>query len=162
LWTDKFKIELEELFDVQDEITGAVASRLEVQIGMAQRRQEAQFPRDMQAYGLVLRGQQLILLYTKESNLHARRLFEEAVDIAPTYGRAHCGISRTHNFDWRYSWSTAPDASLDEAVRFARLAIQHDPLDARAPPTLSARGKTSNTLTTCRRPSWPEAGARVL
>jgi TolB-like protein len=132
LWTDKFRIELEELFDVQDEITAAVASRLEVQIGMAQRRQEAQIPRDMQAYGLVLRGRQLILLYTKESNVHARRLFEEALDIAPRYGRAYSGISRTHNFDWRYSWSTAPDASLDAAVSCARLAIQHDRLDARA------------------------------
>ncbi|KAB2848851.1 MAG: tetratricopeptide repeat protein [Hyphomicrobiaceae bacterium] len=131
-WTDKFTLGLEDLFDVQDEITSAVASRLAVQIDLAQQRQESQLPRDMQAYGLVLRGQQLIYRYTKEANAHARRLFEEALALAPDYGRALSGLSRTHNQDWRYSWSADPGRSLDAAVDLARSAVERDPLDARA------------------------------
>ena len=130
-WSDRFDIEIDELFDLQDEITGAVASRLAVQIDFAERRQESQHPRDMRAYGLVLRGQHLILLYTKESNAHARRLFDEAIGTAPEYGRAYSGVSRTHNLDWRYSWSPSPDESLDAAVEQARRAVQLDRLDAR-------------------------------
>ncbi|MBV9522632.1 MAG: adenylyl cyclase [Alphaproteobacteria bacterium] len=131
LWSDHFNTELEELFEVQDEITGAVAARLSVQIDFAEHRREAQYPHDMRAYGLVLRGQHLILRFAKEANAHARRLFEEAIELAPNYGRAYSAMSRTHNLDWRYSWSPDPDASLDAAVELARRAIQLDPLDAR-------------------------------
>ncbi len=131
LWSDRFEIEIDELFELQGEIAGAVASRLAVQIDFAQQKQESQFPRDMRAYGLVLRGQKLLLRFSKEANTHARLLFEEAIEIAPNYGRAFSGLSRTHNLDWRYSWSSAPDASLETAVELARKAIQHDQLDAR-------------------------------
>jgi TolB-like protein len=131
LWSDRFSIEIEQLFDLQDEITGAVASRLAVQIDFAERRQESQYPQDMRAYGLVLRGQQLILRFSKEANAHARRLFEEAIDIAPDYGRAYSAMSRTHNLDWRYSWSAEPDQSLEAAVDLAHHAIELDRLDAR-------------------------------
>jgi len=131
LWSDRFDIEIEELFDLQDEIAGAVASRLAVQIDFAERRQESQHPRDMRAYGLVLRGRHLITRFTKEANFHARRLFEEAIEIAPDYGRAFSAMSRTHNIDWRYAWSLDPDQSLDTAVDLAGRAIQLDRLDAR-------------------------------
>ncbi|MBX6322765.1 MAG: tetratricopeptide repeat protein, partial [Rhodospirillaceae bacterium] len=132
LWSERFDIHMDELFDLQDEITGAVASRLAVQIDFAERRQESYQPTDMRAYGLVLRGQHLILQFSKEANWHARRLFEEAIEIAPDYGRAYSSMSRTHNLDWRYSWSPSPEESLDAAVEFARAAVQRDSVDARA------------------------------
>ncbi len=131
LWSDRFSLDVEELFDLQDEIAGAVAARLSVQIDFAERRQESPYPRDMRAYGLLVRGQHLILKFTKEANAHARRLFDEAIELAPEYSRAHSAISRTHNLDWRYSWSAAPDQSLETAIEFARRAKQLDPLDAR-------------------------------
>jgi TolB-like protein len=131
LWSDRFDVALDDLFDVQDEITGAVASRLAVQIDFAERRQEAQYPRDMRAHGLILRGHHLWLRFERDANAHARRLFEEAVEIAPDYGRGYTGVSRTHNLDWRYSWSSSPDASLEAAVELARNAIQRDRQDAR-------------------------------
>lgn len=131
IWTDKFSIELGEIFNLQEDIASAVASRLAVQIDLATGRPE-QLPPDMQAYGLVLRGQQLSHLITKQSNAHARRLFEEALEIAPNYGRAFSGLSRTHNLDWRYAWSSSPEKSLDSAFEIARIAVQNDRLDARA------------------------------
>ena len=131
LWSDRFKVELEDLFDLQDEIAGSVAARLSVQIDLAEQRQQSPYPRDMRAYGLVLRGQHLILGFNKPANLHARRLFEEAIEYAPEYSRAHSALSRTHNLDWRYAWSAAPNKSLDSALVFARRAKQLDPLDAR-------------------------------
>ena len=131
LWSDRFSGDVEDLFDLQEEVAGAVASRLSVQIDFAERRQESYYPRDMRAYGLVTRGQHLILQFRKEANLHARRLFDEALEIAPEYSRAHSAMSRTHNLDWRYSWSDAPDDSLEAAIALARGAVALDPLDAR-------------------------------
>ena len=131
LWSDRFSGDVEDLFDLQEEVAGAVASRLSVQIDFAERRQESYYPRDMRAYGLVTRGQHLILQFRKEANLHARRLFDEALEIAPEYSRAHSAMSRTHNLDWRYSWSDAPDDSLEAAIALARGAVALDQLDAR-------------------------------
>jgi TolB-like protein len=131
LWSDRFNIDVEELFELQDEITGAVASRLAVQIDFAENQRESYRPRDMLAYGLVLRGQQLVGLYTREGNAHARRLFNEASEIAPDYGRVFSSLSRTHNLDWRYSWSQSPEESLASAGDLAQRAINIDRLDAR-------------------------------
>lgn len=131
LWSDRFNIDVEELFELQDEITGAVASRLAVQIDFAENRRESYRPRDMLAYGLVLRGQQLVGLFTREGNAHARRLFNEASEIAPDYGRVFSSLSRTHNLDWRYSWSQSPEESLTSAGDLAQRAINLDRLDAR-------------------------------
>jgi adenylate cyclase len=131
LWSDRFNVELADLFDVQEEIAGAVAARMSVQIDQAEHRQESPYPRDMRAYGLVLRGRHLLLKFTKEANWHARRLFEEAVEIAPDYSRAHSAQSKTYNHDWRYSWSMTPKESLESAIVFARRAKVLDRLDAR-------------------------------
>jgi adenylate cyclase len=131
LWSDRFNVDMEDLFDLQDEIAGAVAARLSVQIDFAERRAESAQPQDMRAYGLLLRGQHLVLRFEKEANRHARRLFEEAIVFSPSYSRAHSALSRTHNLDWRYSWSASPDESLDEAIAFARRAKELDRLDAR-------------------------------
>ncbi len=130
LWSDRFNLELEDLFDLQDEIAGAVASRLSSQIDIAEQRQESPHPRDMRAYGLVVRGRHLILKFTKEANWHARRLFEEAIEFAPEYGRAFSALSRTHNLDWRYAWSATPQDSLELAIVLARRAKEFDRLDA--------------------------------
>ncbi|MBV9752196.1 MAG: tetratricopeptide repeat protein, partial [Hyphomicrobiales bacterium] len=131
LWSDRFNVEIDELFDLQDEIAGAVASRLSIQIDFAERRQQSPYPSDMRAYGLVVRGQHLILKFTKAGNWHARRLFEEAIEYAPGYSRAHSALSRTHNLDWRYAWTVKPHKSLEWATAFARRSKEFDPLDAR-------------------------------
>ncbi len=131
LWSDRFSADLEDLFDLQDEIAGAVAARLSVQIEFAEWRQESAYPRDMRAYGLLVRGQRLVLQFNKEANAHARRLFEEAIDIFPQYSRAHSAMSRTHNLDWRYAWSAKPEESLEAAIALARIAKKLDRLDAR-------------------------------
>jgi TolB-like protein/DNA-binding winged helix-turn-helix (wHTH) protein/Tfp pilus assembly protein PilF len=131
VWSDHFDIRADESFELRDEITGAVASRLAVRIDLAEGRYESRHPSDTRTHGLVLCGQHLTLRFAKEANSQARRLFEEAITIAPSYGRAYSAMSRTHNLDWRYSWSPNPDRSLDLAVELARQAIQRDPLDAR-------------------------------
>lgn len=131
LWSDRLNVELDDLFELQDEIAGAVAARMSVQIDIAEQRHGSHYPQDMRAYGLVLRGGQLLLKFTRESNRHARRLYEEAIEIAPDYSRAYSAQSKTYNHDWRYAWSTSPKDSLEAAIGLARRAKSLDRLDAR-------------------------------
>ncbi len=132
LWSDRFGGDLGDIFGFQDDVTDIVAARLAIQIAEAERRRLADLKTpNIRAYGLILRGQTLYTHFQRESNLHARRLFEQATEIDPRFGRSYAAMSRTFNLDWRYAWSKDPGASLDRAVDLAKAAIDYDPQDAR-------------------------------
>jgi TolB-like protein len=132
IWSDRYRGDLRDVFDFQDDITGVIASQLSIQIGAAERRRIQSFaPTDLRAYGLVLRGHDLSLRYRRDANLHARRLFEEAAAMDPEFARSYAGMSKTFNHAWRYRWAESPTAALDKAVELALEAIKRDNLDAR-------------------------------
>lgn len=132
LWAERFDRKLHDLFDLQDEITATIVTAMAVQIEAAEHERVRQsIPADMDAYGLVLRGQKKLFNYTRKDNAQARELYTAALELDPQYARAYAAISRTHNFDWRYSWSDDPDASLNMALELARLAVSLDESDAR-------------------------------
>ena len=132
IWTERYDGSLDEVFGFQDEITDQITALLAIQIHSAERRRAIieQKP-DLRAYGLILRGQDLVFQFMKETNFHARRLFEQAVDLDPGYSRGYAAISRTFNLAWRYAWVDVPSAALDKAVELASAAISYDDLDAR-------------------------------
>jgi adenylate cyclase len=132
IWSDRYDGDLGDLFAFQDDVTAMIAARLAVQIGAAeQRRLIAEHPPDLRAYGLILRGQDLYQRIARESNLYARRLFEEALHVDPGYSRGYAGLARTFQEEWRYRWSERPELSLDQAVTLAQRSIELDPGDAR-------------------------------
>jgi len=132
LWSERFDGDLKDIFAFQDEVTAVIAARLSIEVDAAeQRKLSSAPPRELEAYGLILRGRDLFLRRTREANLHARRLFENAREIDPSYPRSYAGISRTLNDAWRFNWADPPEPALDEAVRQAEIAVSLDPTDAR-------------------------------
>lgn len=132
LWSDRYKGNLQDIFDFQDDITGVIAARCASQIATAEHRRVSVLPpTDLRAYGLVLRGQELSMQFRRDANLHARRLFEVAAEFDPNYGRSYAGMSRTFNLAWRYRWTDSPAAALDRSVELAVDATRRDGLDAR-------------------------------
>lgn len=132
IWSDRYDGNLGDLFAFQDDVTAMIAARLAVQISAAeQRRLLAENPPDLRAYGLILRGQDLYQRVTRETNLYARRLFEEASHVDPGYARSYAGLARTFQEDWRYRWSDTPELGLERAVTLAQRSIELDPADAR-------------------------------
>jgi TolB-like protein len=132
VWSDRFDGDLDDIFAFQDEVTAMVAARLAVQISAAeQRRVFAENHPELFAYGLVLHGQELSWHLRRETNLHARRLFEQAAEIDPGYGRSYAGMSRTFNLAWQYGWPPKSAAALDTACALALEAVRRDGLDSR-------------------------------
>jgi len=132
IWTDRYKGDMSDIFDFQEDITSIISAQLSVQIVAAERRRmRTVAPSDLRAYGMVLCAQDLSLQIRKDATLHARRLFEEAARLDPDYGRSYAGMSRTYNIEWRYRWSDKPEAALDQAVQLAVEATQRDNMDAR-------------------------------
>jgi adenylate cyclase len=132
LWSERFDGDLKDIFAFQDEVTAVIAARLSIEVSAAEQRKiSTSPPRELEAYGLILRGRDVFLRRTREANLHARRLFEQAREIDPRYPRSYAGVSRTLNDAWRFNWADPPGPALDEAIRQAEFAVTLDPSDAR-------------------------------
>jgi len=132
IWSERYDGGIEDIFAFQDDVTATTASRLAVHIDLAERRRlTAQNHPNVHAYGLILRGQDHSFRFRPESNWHARRLYEQARDLDPNYARSYAAMSRTFNVEWRYAWTKDPEAALNEALKLANLAVEHDDLDAR-------------------------------
>jgi adenylate cyclase len=132
IWAERYDRPLEDIFAIQDEIAALSVSAISLTIEEAERqRARAATPDSMDSYGLVLKGQSHALHYTARDNLLAKRLYQQAIDVSPRYGRAFAGLSRAHNLDWRYGWSDDRDKSLERALEIAIEAVEADPNDAR-------------------------------
>jgi tetratricopeptide (TPR) repeat protein len=64
-------------------------------------------------------------LGTAESDVEARRIFKQALDIDPNYSRAYAGLSLSHFNDWSCQlwekWEETERSAYDYAVKASRL-----------------------------------------
>lgn len=132
VWGERFDRKLDDVFDILDEVTECIVAAMAVMIESHERQRMVQaIPNDLEAYGAVLQGQHHIFKYTREGNRKARSCYEIALSRDDRYARASAALSRTLNINWRYSWSADAEDALDQALSFARRAIELDPTDAR-------------------------------
>ena len=132
VWGEQYNRQLDDIFDLQEEITEVIVSAVAVKIAATEReRLRLTPPADLRAYGLVLQGQQYIFHYNQEDNRRARLLYDEALRADPLYARAIAAKSRTLNIDWRYNWTEQHEAALDRALELAQKAVELDSTDAR-------------------------------
>ena len=132
IWGEHYDRQLDDIFEIQDEITEIIVSATAVQIEASERERARTLPpSDLLAYGFVLQGQQHMFQYKREANRTARELYEAALKADPIYARALAAKSRTLNIDWRYDWADSSELALDEALMLALKATEVDERDAR-------------------------------
>jgi adenylate cyclase len=128
LWADRFEGALEEIFDLQDQVTasvvGAIAPQLEkAEIGRAKRKPTE----SLDAYDYYLRGMARIYQYGgREANAEALRLFHQAIELDPEFASASAYGMAAICYDFRKasSWMTDPANDVTETARLARRAVE--------------------------------------
>ena len=131
LWADRFDGLLEDIFDLQDQVTasvvGAIAPKLEqVEIERAKRK-----PTDrLDAYDYYLRGIAGLNQWTREANAEALANFSQAIERDPNFAAAYGQATRCYLQRKAAGWGTARDHEISETERLARLAIKHGKEDA--------------------------------
>ena len=132
LWADRFDGSLEDVFELQDQITssvvGAVAPKLEeAEISRAHHK-----PTEMlDAYDHYLRGMAMAAQYTKATNTEAFQFFRNAIDLDPGYASAYAMATRCIMLRGQNNWLTNPHEEIPEGLRLGRRALElgrDDPL----------------------------------
>ena len=126
LWAERYDGGLADIFALQDDITAKIVSALEVRLTPADRESAGHKPtRNAEAYDLYLKGRSEYLLYTPEHLAKARKYFEDAIAIDPTYAEAYAQLSYCHAAHYLFAWPGA-DENLDPAIALAERVVALD------------------------------------
>ena len=95
LWAERYDRGLEDIFAVQDDVTERIVRSLEVKLAEAGDARSSRVETDNpEAYDCLLRGREQYRLFSKEGNITAKRLYERAIALDPSYAGAACGARR--------------------------------------------------------------------
>jgi TolB-like protein/tetratricopeptide (TPR) repeat protein len=124
LWADRFEGELSDVFDLQDRVSEGVVGAIEPSLQRAEIRRLEEYPKPrLDAYDLLLRGQQLESELTVESLTEALRCLREAITLDPCYAPA-LGLAAYCHAEMHFQgWSRSAEDS-SEGLRLAWRAIE--------------------------------------
>ncbi|PWT77639.1 MAG: CadC-family transcriptional regulator [Acidobacteria bacterium] len=114
LWADRFDGSLEDVFELQDEITAKVIGAIAPKMEQAEMERAKRKPTgSLDAYDYYLRGLASTYLGTKEAIAEALSLFNRAIEHDPDFGAAHGMAAWCHL--WRHVNGWTSDRSEEEA-----------------------------------------------
>jgi DNA-binding SARP family transcriptional activator/TolB-like protein len=131
VWTDAFVSAGDETFSMLDQITTRVVASIAEAIETAEtRRAVLKPPSSLDAWEAYHRGLWHMYKFTGPDNRHAEQFFRNALDLDPTFARAHAGLSFTHfqNAFLDLTSDRARQIELAfEAANHSLAADDHDP-----------------------------------
>ena len=125
LWADKFDGSIEDIFDIQDEITQRIVATIEPEIEQAELKRAAARPiPKLSAWEHYLRGMSHLHLMTPEGNTEARAEFQQSIALDPAYSDAFAGLSFTYLRDILLEVAVDREGWLKQAFDAARRAVE--------------------------------------
>ena len=121
LWADRFDGDLDDVFDLQDQITEQIVVEVEPEIGAREReRARRKSPESLDAWQLFQRGLSHFYRYNKTDRAEAIRLFREAIVLDPDFALAYAHLSFTLSSS--VLWGYVEDRA--EVMASARVAAE--------------------------------------
>jgi serine/threonine-protein kinase len=129
LWSERYERDLQDIFDLQDEIAKAIAERLRVSLaGRRDYRLVEQATTNIEAYQLYLKGRALV--DRRGANVPAGLdLLRKAVELDPGYAIAWAGVADALTV-MAYSGAARGSELNAHAMAAARRSIELDPVSA--------------------------------
>ncbi|APO78681.1 adenylate cyclase protein (plasmid) [Rhizobium etli 8C-3] len=151
IWADKYDRKLDDIFAIQDEVTGAIVATLPGRVEAAQRdRLERTKPANMAAYECALAAKVLHHRSTALDNQQAQLLIDRSVMLDAGYAHAHAWRACILGQAWVNGWCEDKDAVWNEIVAALDRALALDDNDADVHRILAAVNVNNNNLTTAR------------
>src|SRR5688500_3805846 len=103
LWAERYDRELEDVFEIQDEISSSIVSALRLVLTEDEKRAIEQVPTaNVEAYEFYLRGRQFFHQHRRRAMEFARQMFDQAIELDPGYALAHAGVTDCCSFLFQY------------------------------------------------------------
>jgi TolB-like protein/DNA-binding winged helix-turn-helix (wHTH) protein/tetratricopeptide (TPR) repeat protein len=125
IWADRFDGAMEDIFDLQDQVTASVVGAIVPEMEQAEIERASRKPTEnLDAYDYYLRGMAKVYQATRHANGDALRLFYKAIELDPNFAPAHgmaawCYTSRKMN-----GWMADRAKEIAETARLARQAVE--------------------------------------
>jgi adenylate cyclase len=122
LWSEKYDRELEDIFDIQDEISLAILNAIKIKLfGGAKEAVLKKYTENAEAYQLYLQGRFYINKFASADGLNkAIEYFKAAIKIEPDYALAYAGIAHNYLSLWVFHY-LPPEKCLPQMEE----ALQH-------------------------------------
>ena len=127
LWAQRYDRDLENIFEIQDEVNQKIVSACSLQLSEGERQKlERRGTQVIDAYDYVLRGMKETQANTMEGTARARYCFESALELDSDYAAAYARLALNYLFRWIQGWSESAEDSLHKGLEFARKAVAID------------------------------------
>jgi non-specific serine/threonine protein kinase len=122
LWSERYDREMQDIFELQDEIARKIAEALRVTLSPQEQAELAAKPTEnLQAYDLYLRGKSYVRRMTKQDLEFARQMFEQAIALDPKFAlayaaSAHACAALFYNYGRDDVWIDRAKAAAEQAA----------------------------------------------
>jgi adenylate cyclase len=139
LWSERYDRQFKDVFAIQDEIALNVISALRVLLSEGEQARVVRGgTKSVEAWELRLQGRVELRRYSKEGQVKARELFQQALTLDPNYVDAWNHLASTHWIDARFGYSDSREDSLRAAEEAVARALSLDDTDSGAYNTLGS------------------------
>jgi adenylate cyclase len=127
VWARTYDRELRDIFEIQDEITEAIAgSVIPALLASEAERAIRKEPQNLDAYDYRMRALWHLSKFTKEDNRKARVLLEQAIGLDPEDPETFANLAIAHYIDNLRQWTDSPARSLAEQFAAAQKCLKLD------------------------------------
>ena len=125
LWADRYDGSLEDIFDLQDQVTASVVGAIVPKLEQAEIERARRKPtHSLDAYDHYLRGIASLHQYTKDAVNDALQFFYRAIELDPEFASAYGMAARCYGHRKSNGWTTDRARETAETTRLARRAAE--------------------------------------
>src|SRR5262249_9896795 len=123
IWADRFDGAIEDIFDLQDQVTASVVGAIAPEMEQAEIERASRKPTEnLDAYDYFLQGMAKVYEATKDANDDALRLFYKAIELDPKFAPADGMAAWCYAWRKLNGWMVDREAEITETARLARQA----------------------------------------
>ncbi len=133
VWAERYDRHLDDIFDLQDEMTQTIVAALEPELATAEReRAKRKPPGSLGAWEAYQRGLSHLYRFSSDGFVEAKKLLGRAVELDPAFAPAFAGLAMVHLWE---SLSMTEDSgkraeTIDRGLELATKAVALDNNDA--------------------------------
>ncbi|MFN0114083.1 MAG: adenylate/guanylate cyclase domain-containing protein [Paracoccaceae bacterium] len=151
IWAEKYDRKLDDIFEIQDEVTASIVATLPGRLEAAQQTSlKRKAPSSMVAYELVLVAKVLHHRSNRSDNAEALAMIERAIALDPDYAHAYAWRACILGQQWGYGWADDPEDALRRVKADGERALALDENDADVHRILAAVNIIRNNLSRAR------------